>query len=76
MSERKKLFEIRGLVTQFTTEAGVARAVENVDFDIFEAIPQLSGRTQVPFQSPGAACHHVWRSVLRHRFLLRSCRAL
>ncbi len=36
MSERKKLFEIRGLVTQFTTEAGVARAVENVDFDIFE----------------------------------------
>jgi len=36
MGDRKKLFEIRGLVTQFTTEAGVAKAVEGVDFDIYE----------------------------------------
>ncbi len=36
MSERKKLFEIRGLVTQFSTEAGLAKAVEDVNFDIYE----------------------------------------
>jgi len=34
--ERKKLFEIKGLKTQFTTEAGVATAVNGVDFDIYE----------------------------------------
>ncbi len=36
MVERKKLFEIRGLTTQFHTEAGVAAAVDGIDFDIFE----------------------------------------
>jgi len=36
MVERKKLFEIRGLTTQFHTEAGVAAAVDGVDFDIYE----------------------------------------
>jgi oligopeptide/dipeptide ABC transporter ATP-binding protein len=33
---RRKLFEIRGLTTQFRTEAGVATAVHNVDFDIYQ----------------------------------------
>ncbi|MDP6418503.1 MAG: ABC transporter ATP-binding protein [Candidatus Krumholzibacteria bacterium] len=32
----KKLFEIRGLVTRFNTEAGLATAVDGVDFDIYE----------------------------------------
>ena len=36
MSEKKKLFEIKGLVTQFHTEAGVAKAVDGVSFDIYE----------------------------------------
>ena len=33
---RRVLFEVRGLVTQFRTEAGVAKAVDGVDFDIYE----------------------------------------
>ncbi|MCP5064927.1 MAG: ABC transporter ATP-binding protein [bacterium] len=36
MTDRKKLFEIRGLKTQFNTEAGVAVAVDGLDFDIYE----------------------------------------
>jgi len=36
MIEKKKLFEIKGLVTQFHTEAGVAKAVDGVSFDIYE----------------------------------------
>ena len=36
MTDRKKLFEIRGLKTQFKTEAGTATAVNGVDFDIYE----------------------------------------
>jgi len=36
MADRKKLFEIRGLTTQFHTEAGTATAVDGVDFDIYE----------------------------------------
>ena len=36
MAERKKLFEVRGLTTRFHTEAGVATAVDAVDFDIYE----------------------------------------
>jgi oligopeptide/dipeptide ABC transporter ATP-binding protein len=36
VEQRKKLFEVKGLKTQFTTEAGVATAVNGVDFDIFE----------------------------------------
>ncbi|MCP4545666.1 MAG: ABC transporter ATP-binding protein [bacterium] len=36
MSERKKLFEIKGLKTEFHTEAGTATAVNGIDFDIFE----------------------------------------
>ena len=36
MDERRKLFEIRGLTTQFHTEAGTATAVNAVDFDIYE----------------------------------------
>ena len=35
-SERKKLFEVRNLTTRFHTEAGVATAVDDVSFDIFE----------------------------------------
>jgi oligopeptide/dipeptide ABC transporter ATP-binding protein len=33
---RKKLVEVKGLKTYFETEAGVAKAVDGVDFDIFE----------------------------------------
>ncbi len=36
VEQRKKLFEVKGLKTQFTTEAGVATAVNGVDFDIYE----------------------------------------
>jgi peptide/nickel transport system ATP-binding protein len=36
MTDRKKLFEIRGLKTQFNTEAGVAVAVDGLNFDIYE----------------------------------------
>jgi len=36
MAGRKTLFEIRGLTTRFRTEAGVATAVSDVSFDIFE----------------------------------------
>jgi len=35
MSTRKKLFEVRGLTTRFHTEAGVATAIDRVDFDIY-----------------------------------------
>ncbi len=35
-AERKTLFEIRNLTTQFSTEAGIATAVDGVDFDIYE----------------------------------------
>jgi len=33
---RKKLVEVKGLKTYFDTEAGVAKAVDGVDFDVFE----------------------------------------
>jgi len=36
MSDRKKLFEIKDLKTYFNTEAGVAKAVDGVSFDIYE----------------------------------------
>jgi len=35
MATREKLFEVRGLTTRFHTEAGVATAIDRVDFDIF-----------------------------------------
>ena len=35
MDTRKKLFEVRGLTTRFHTEAGVATAIDRVDFDIY-----------------------------------------
>lgn len=35
MSTRKTLFEVRGLTTRFHTEAGVATAIDRVDFDIY-----------------------------------------
>ena len=33
---RNKLFEVRNLTTRFHTEAGIATAVDDVSFDIFE----------------------------------------
>ncbi len=36
MTDRKKLFEIKDLKTYFNTEAGVAKAVDGVSFDIYE----------------------------------------
>jgi oligopeptide/dipeptide ABC transporter ATP-binding protein len=33
---RKKLIEVRGLKTYFDTEAGVAKAVDGLDFDVYE----------------------------------------